>query len=340
MEHEVEKLFQKAVLEQAAAAFGLDPHAPMQLLGDFENYVYAAAKDGVPVIVRLTHSSHRSEAQVRAELDWIHELVRQGISVPACYRSINGAPTEKIAVKDSYFTVIVMEQAAGHLPDYANEAEWNAALFQEWGRVTGRMHRVTSSYAVPSGSPMRPHWHEDDLLVHASDYVSIGNRIVLQRLEALQRQLAGLPQRNDAYGLIHTDIHSRNFFVENGRITVFDFDDCTYHWFVQDIAIPLYYAVSWSVPVHAGRDSFGNAFLQAFWQGYRAEYVLDPAWLRHVPLFLKLRDMVLYLVLQKKTEPDQRSERIRTWLAEIEDRIVRDIPIVRIDFKALDVCAT
>lgn len=334
MEYAVEKLFSPVVMQQAAFFFGLDPD-PMQLLGDFENYVYAAKKDGQPVIARFTHSSHRSIEQIQAEMDWMNELVRHGVSVPACFTSVNGRLTERIAAEDSYFSVIVMEKAKGHSPDYKNKAEWNVSLFHEWGRVTGHMHRITRQYAAVPGRIRRPEWHVDELLVHSGVYGSRGNPLVLQRLEEIRRQLAQLSTKEDGYGLIHSDIHPRNFFIDGEKVTVFDFDDCAYHWFVQDIAIPVYYAVSWSVPVSQNRDEFGNAFLQAFWHGYKKEYALDAAWLRHLPLFLKLRDVVLYLVLIKKMEPEQRSERIVKWLAEIEDRIIQGIPIVQIETQAL-----
>ena len=53
--------------------------------------------------------------------------------------------------------------------------------------------------------------------------------------------LDSLPKDDDCYGLIHADIHQGNFFVdENDNITIFDFDDCHYHWFAYDLAVPLF----------------------------------------------------------------------------------------------------
>ena len=49
---------------------------------------------------------------------------------------------------------------------------------------------------------------------------------------------APCPKIADSYGLIHNDFNDGNFTVDydNGDITVFDFDDCCYFWFMYDLA--------------------------------------------------------------------------------------------------------
>jgi len=54
--------------------------------------------------------------------------------------------------------------------------------------------------------------------------------------------------------LIHTDVHAGNFFVDDGRITVFDFDDSSYQWFASDIAIALYYTIWRKFDGHEQRE--------------------------------------------------------------------------------------
>jgi hypothetical protein len=42
--------------------------------------------------------------------------------------------------------------------------------------------------------------------------------------------------------LVHSDLNPTNFHVNDGQLTLFDFDDCTYNWLINEIAIalPLY----------------------------------------------------------------------------------------------------
>lgn len=48
--------------------------------------------------------------------------------------------------------------------------------------------------------------------------------------EILQR-FSRMPATPSDYGLIHSDVNPTNFHVDQGKITLFDFDDCGYNWF-------------------------------------------------------------------------------------------------------------
>ncbi|MCL6456783.1 MAG: phosphotransferase [Gorillibacterium sp.] len=334
LEKEVEALFGEHVLVAAAHLFGLE-EAGFKQLGNFENYVYQAVKNGTAVILRLTHSSHRSEVEVAGEMDWIDYLLKQGVDIPKYDHSLQGKRTARLITGDSYFTAVVFEEAQGEHARASNPEIWNEQLFKAWGRITGHMHRETRGYQPPSEHATRPLWSEDDLLTNAKSYINEGDEFVLERLEALLAQFSSLPVSPDSYGLIHTDIHSGNFFVDQGRIRVFDFDDCGYMWFVHDIAIPLYYSLTWGVPAsyQGNHHAFAVDFFRAFWQGYTEEYPLAPEWLEQMPAFLKLRDVTLYLVIHKKMEElDSDTNR---WIEEIKDRIRRDVPITDIDYRKL-----
>lgn len=328
MEKAVEILFTDRALHEAAGLYGLGTEQFIKR-GDFENYVFEAYRDGVPAILRLTHSSHRTEVEVRAELNWIDYLTKHGLAIPGCRVSVNGKLAEVIHVGESYFTVSAFDKAGGHPPDCNNPDVWNDSLFYEWGRVTGHMHRLTSGYRVAPGQPERPNWDEDEIYENAVHYVKPDDGIVLERLAEVLSHLRKLPCGSDSFGMIHTDIHLGNFFVDQGRIMVFDFDDCSYMWYVHDIAIPLYYSLSRMK--EAEREAFTQRFLPIFMDGYRSEYQLAASWLKELPYFLKLRDIVLYLVLHKKVAPADRDERLLGWMAEMRERIVRNEAIVETD---------
>lgn len=341
MEREVERLFGDHILWEAADRFGLKANS-WSKLGDFENYVYAACMDDTGVILRLTHSSHRTLDQVKAELDWIAYLSESGLEqeISGCLPSLNHLLAERIDADgdDSYFIACLFRKAPGKRPDTKDPAVWNANLFRKWGAVTGRIHRITRGYrpAVPEAR-RRPDWDEDELIVDANRYIPEEEHIVRERLATVLARLKRLPKPTDGYGLIHTDMHSGNFFVEKGRITVFDFDDSAYNWFVHDLAIPLYYSVSRGVPeAYAGdRTAFTRDYFQAFWEGYSSEYRLSPEWLDRLPLFLEMRDLTLYLVIHKKMDVTALPDNLKNWFGEIRERIVSGRPLVELDFRGL-----
>lgn len=335
METQVEKLFSEKILQEAGDRFGLK-RGLYKKLGDFENYVFEGKKeaDGESAVLRLTHSSHRSEELVRAELDWIRYLTEEGgLDIPGCIPSLVGRLTERIGAEEggSYFTAGLFRKAEGHLPDFADPKDWSPGLFRSWGKVTGKMHKLTTRYEPAPEAVKRPSWEEDELLEHASKYTAPGEEFVLERLEAVLARLKELPKGAGEFGLIHTDIHPRNFFVDGrGGLQVFDFDDCAYNWFVHDIAIPLYYSLSWGMPEsYAGdAEAFAADFLTAFWEGYREEYELPVKWLAELPLFLTFRDLNLYLVIRKKLDPADMNESLTRWFGQIVERIRRGDSIV------------
>src|SRR6185503_18451404 len=102
-----------------------------------------------------------------------------------------------------------------------------------------------------------------------------------------------------SYGLIHQDAHQNNFFIDSDEtITLFDFDDCVYSWFSNDLAIVLFYismdAEELGFPSAA---AFTQEFMPHFLRGYRRAYTLDLRWLKEIPVFLKLRELELYAVV-------------------------------------------
>jgi Ser/Thr protein kinase RdoA (MazF antagonist) len=300
MEKLVADLLRPDHLCQAAALWGA-PESEPALIGAVENFVYDFPCRGRDLILRLTHSSHRTPELVRGELDWIHSLHENGASVCRPIPSAQGALVEVIPAGDTCFIATVLERAQGERARAANPEIWNAELFRNWGRTIGRMHALTKRYTVPDPAIKRPEWHEEELIVNAGRYLPPSEAEALCAIEECVAWLSALPRDGESYGLIHTDVHQGNFHVHEGEITVFDFDDCTYHWFAFDVAIPLYYSVLW-LPRDGGdrREEFARELMPPLMAGYREENPLDAFWMRQIPGFLRFRDLQLYIFCFKK----------------------------------------
>ncbi|PLR97494.1 phosphotransferase enzyme family protein [Bacillus sp. T33-2] len=329
MEKAVEVLFTDRLLGRFLELYQLE--ADTKKLGDFENYVFEVKKKSEPYILRITHSSHRTGEEIAAELDWIGFLRNENISVPQVFQSINHKTLEELPAEDgSFFYGCLFSKAVGE-PVKIHSHIFNEHLFHTWGRTLGQMHAATKKYTVPEDIKARPRWDEDDLL-NIEHYFPAEDGLLVQHTVELLGQLQILPVNKDTFGLVHTDVHSGNFFFDGETVNVFDFDDCSYHWFTSDIAIPLYYSVMHKIPAdqQAQRDRFAAKFITAFAAGYEKANSLPAGWKEHMPLFLKLRDILLYAVFHKKIAPSDRNERITALLSEIGERIRRKQPIVNL----------
>ena len=330
MEREIELQFSHEVLSEAAQRFGMST-ASLRLLGDFENYVYEGKIDGISHVLRLTHSSHRSTNMVLGELEWINYLAENGVSVAKALPSTSGKLAEEIHVGEDYFIASLFQKTKGRPLDRTNPAEPTREMITEWGRTIGKMHRATKHFQPSEERFRRPHWFEDDLM-RFEKHLPREDQHIVEIGYSLLEYSKQLPRSQDSYGLIHTDVHMGNFFVDEGKITVFDFDDSSYQWFASDIAIALYYTIWWKFSGSGQRekDAYAKRFLESFMMGYSAENRLEDCWLRELPFFLKLRDLTLYTVFHKKF--DQNSlEKYSKLLAGIRARIEQEVPIAVLD---------
>lgn len=330
MEKIVDGLMTQVLLKKFLNLYGLE--SEVKKLGDFENYVFETYMDGKPYILRLTHSSHRSGDEIASELDWMRHLFTHGISVPEVFPSKNGLFVEPVSAGDgSVFFGCLYSKAMGEPVSVRSEI-FDDKLFRFWGETTALMHQATKSYQRLDGIKKRNSWDQDELL-EVEKYYPADDFQLIENARELIKNLSKLPQNLDTYGLIHTDIHSSNFFFDGEKIHVFDFDDACYHWFASDIAIPLFYSVFYKIPPNQQEDrqQFADQFMTAFIEGYEKGNKLPAGWKEQIPLFLMLRDIVVYAVLHKKIAPEDRGERLLAMMEEIGDRIRNKKPIVNVN---------
>jgi Ser/Thr protein kinase RdoA (MazF antagonist) len=286
------------VLEKAAKIFGTYKDN-LRVFADYEgaaNLVYEYDAFGKTLILRLSFTSERSVNQILAELHFIEYLSERGVRVSIPMRSQNGNLIEVIQADGIDFRIVSFTKGKGmRVPDNGYQYRENAPIeeyFQNWGQVLGQMHRFTKNYQFLNEQVKRPGWfelHENrfSVLDRLPDrFVFVGNRI-----QSTLEVLKSLPKDQDSYGLIHGDFNDGNFTVDylNGDITVFDFDDSCYFWFIYEIAS------AWEGGIgrvmYRGlkeRKSFMERYMDQVLEGYNRENVLSAEWMERLPLFLKL----------------------------------------------------
>ena len=105
------------------------------------------------------------------------------------------------------------------------------------------------------------------------------------------------------------------------------FDNCEYGHYISDIAIALYAAL-WRELDHPNPAQFAERFLRALLLGYREEHALSHTELEALPLFLQLRDVLIYTVGKKMLDLNNLTPIQARLLAERGNRIRKNQPIV------------
>ncbi len=320
--------FNNSVLQEARRRYSIAKDQ-IRAIDTFENFIYEFERDSCAYILRIAHSFRRDEYLVQGEIDWIDYLAEGGVSVAKAIFSDDGNLVEAIDDQQGgTFLATAFMKAQGQAPWDL----WTPKLYETYGQTIGQMHALSKQYQPQQPTLKRPDW-DNDLFNYVERYLPESECIAKSNYGGLCHYVNTLDKDYASYGLIHQDAHGNNFFVdEAGQITLFDFDECAYSWFINEIAIALFYIVQdaedWS--------AFTKEFMTHFLRGYVQACPLDQAWLQEIPHFLKLREIELYAVLFRDFDVKNIDDE---WCARFMHgrklRIEQGVPFIDFDFKPL-----
>lgn len=328
MEPRIRNRFTLQIRAEAARRYGVAADALHELDGA-ESFIFEFVHDGQPRILRIGHSLRRNPDLIRGEVDWINYLAAGGANVAKAVNSVNDELVELIDDgAGEHFLATAFVKATGGPPPWQ---EQTPVFIEHYGQTIGRMHRLTQSYQLPNPKWRRLAW-DAPVMLDTVDFLPPSEVHAREQYTTLVDNLRQLPQPPDAYGLVHQDAHLGNAFADGGQLTFFDFDDCAYSWFVNDIAIVLFYVVN-------GREdpsAYAHYFLPHFLRGYQRENHFDAAWFAHIPDFLKLRELDLYGLIHRSFDVNDIDD---PWAARYmngrKERIDNDVPYIDVDFAGL-----
>jgi len=322
MEIAVLKKFNQKILTEALHRFGLEKY-PNQALDGFENFLFEVDTKPRALILRLSHSSKKTENAITSELLYLQYLAANRADVAIPKPSLEGKLVETIPdEEEGYFSAVCFEKAPGQHP--RGEAH-QSDLYYAWGKAMGRLHDLSSSYQPLEGF-QRMHWYEEVEVTSPELFLPPDLWLIMEKLQQAVERLKTLPVSKDSYGVIHNDLHTGNFLYDGHRITMIDFEDAVQMWYVSDIAISLFMTAVWP-PTGLSREEVPFAFLPPFLSGYRSEKEINAQCLYRLPLFLKFRELGQYVAMYRGAD----LENMHPWVARFMDgrreRIENEIPV-------------
>ncbi|WP_233530925.1 phosphotransferase [Paenibacillus alkalitolerans] len=101
-----------------------------------------------------------------------------------------------------------------------------------------------------------------------------------------------MDRNHESFGMIHFDYNDGNYSIDfdNGQITVYDFDNSCFGWYMYDLADLWRSGVGWtSREQDAGkRKKFMDDYFKTALEGYRSETKIEDSMLDKLPLFIKV----------------------------------------------------
>jgi Ser/Thr protein kinase RdoA (MazF antagonist) len=226
----------------ALAEYGCHPAASVQLMDVSENATYLIEDPGAgPSVLRVHRLGYHTQAEIASELAWMEALrAEAGVRTPRVLPAPGGRRVVTVAdpASGEERSCVRFEFLPGTEP-----AEDSIPHFAELGEITARMHRHARQWPRPPGFT-RFRWDcEAAFGTHPrwgrwQDGIGVGpaERAVLGRLEAtLRARLAAFGAGPERYGLVHADTRLANLLADAGTVSVIDFDDCGFSWYLYDV---------------------------------------------------------------------------------------------------------
>ena len=104
--------------------------------------------------------------------------------------------------------------------------------------------------------------------------------------------MEGLDRDRESFGMVHFDYSDGNYMIDfdTGKITVFDFDNSCFCWYMYDLANLWTHGVGW---IQFERDAgkckrFMEDYFETVLEGYRSETGVEDSMLEKLPLFIQV----------------------------------------------------
>jgi Ser/Thr protein kinase RdoA (MazF antagonist) len=279
-------------LRGALPRWGLSPRTDLRLLTISENATFRAhdPASGRDLVFRVHRPGYHTKAEIASELAWVEALGREG--VVATLTAIPQTSGEVIADLDDGGTVrhaVAFGLLSGKEPAEGDDLP---AWFRELGAINARLHAHAKAWQKPDGF-VRKVWDFDAMLGktrlwgdwRAGLGLDTEGRQVLEQTAALLRDLLeAYGKGEDRFGLVHADMRVANLLVDGDTLSVIDFDDCGFSWYLYDFAA----AISFTE-----HEPYIPALQKAWIEGYRTVAPLSDEECAIIPVFIMLRRMLL-----------------------------------------------
>jgi Ser/Thr protein kinase RdoA (MazF antagonist) len=280
----------QAALRRTLGDWAFSPAARLTRLSLSENTVFLAEEAGRRLVLRVHRPGYHCPEEIAAELAWITALREARVlETPAPVPGLDGQRLRVLRLGGTARSVVAFDHVPGRSP---NPQEDLSGWFARLGVITARLHGHARHWGRPDQF-VRKHWTVETTLAplgywgdwrQARGLAPDGEALLTRAAAAIGTALARYGTAPDRFGLIHGDLRLANLLLDGDCLSVIDFDDCGFGWFLYDFAA----AVSFF------EDAPAVPALMAAWvEGYRRLAPLSAEDLGVLPALILLRRMLL-----------------------------------------------
>ncbi|WP_434752098.1 phosphotransferase enzyme family protein [Paenibacillus amylolyticus] len=271
--------------------YEINPVAPHE---GGRNVIYTCEKEGAEAkIIRIAFLNDRNREDFIAEVEFVRYLYEHGGSVADVISSRKGRLLEEITHNNRTFYINLFKKAKGKMLVENNYRYREGVPLTEYyyncGKVLGKLHQISKGY-VPVHR--RYSFFDKYNAGFIDKLIPDSLSLLKEKLFKLLKTLEGLERNHESFGLVHFDYSDGNYSIdfETGQITVYDFDNSCYCWYMFDLAGLWTHGVGWIQfePDAGKRKKFMDEYFETVLAGYRSETMIDDSMLDHLPLYIQV----------------------------------------------------
>jgi Ser/Thr protein kinase RdoA (MazF antagonist) len=276
--------------------YGLEGYEiqPVKAHDGGRNVVYTCEKDGADAqIIRIAFLNDRSRGDFLGEVEYIRYLFEHGGSVSDVINSRKGNLLEEITFHNHTFFICLFSKAKGKMLVENNYQYREGAPITEYyyncGKVLGKMHALSKGYTPVH----RRHSFFDRFNAgYIDNLIPDSLSLLKEKMVRLLTSLEELDRNLESFGMIHFDYNDGNYSIDfdTGQITVYDFDNSCFCWYLFDLAALWTHGVGWTQfePDATKRKKFMDDYYEVVLNGYRSETAIELSMLDKLPLFIQV----------------------------------------------------
>lgn len=297
----------EVIARDALRKYGIGDEAALKLLNISENATFLV-NDPISdssTVFRVNRPGYHSRQAIESELAWVRALRDEDVVRTA---KVMPAKDNSLVVVGRHFDG---EERHGVLFEWipGTEPAQDRLVqdFEELGAITARLHRHARDWKRPDWFT-RFRWDYDTSIGQQGHWGRWQNGMgmgpselaVLSRLDStLRERLAAFGTSDDRFGLVHADMRLANLLVDESAVTVIDFDDCGFSWYMYDLGSSLSF-----IEHHPDVPEMVDSWVR----GYRSQAPLSKEDEAEIPTFILLRRLLLVAWISSHSETELAQE--------------------------------
>ncbi|PFR50661.1 phosphotransferase enzyme family protein [Bacillus cereus] len=266
------------------------------------NEMYQCLTKQGTYFIRITN--YKTYEEQLEEITYTNFLYQNGLGVPPIIPSLQGNFVEKLTLDKEIFAVLYKAAPGIHLP----RCDWNSKIFKNLGKQIGKLHRISKSFEKTNPVKHINYWYENEEY-NFLKYIPKEETTIREIASDVLTSIKELEKSTSNYGLIHGDLWLENILVENNsNLTMIDFQDCEKHFYVFDLAVPIYSAIEYSFTGNGNIVDYEHSITKALFEGYQEENELPKEMIDKFPLFIKLKEIFEYSLMHMYWDKEELTE--------------------------------